>query len=197
MYPKSRVDALTDGIYAVAMTLLVLDIRLPENFQPRDDADMTHGLLELLPRLWPYVISFFVLGRRWLAGLGDKADSGPVSRSYAKWWLVYMLLVTCVPFATVVMGRYAGFAPAIWLYAGTTLLMALVSWRMTALMPDTHSQALQRERRLSFAGLASASVLAMLWSLWSPSHALLAYLLLAIIPLADNLGKKYAVRSAK
>jgi uncharacterized membrane protein len=34
--PKRRLDALTDGVFAVAMTLLVIDLRLPESFQPKD-----------------------------------------------------------------------------------------------------------------------------------------------------------------
>ena len=33
MIPKTRLDALTDGVFAVAMTLLVTDLRLPESFQ--------------------------------------------------------------------------------------------------------------------------------------------------------------------
>ena len=36
MYPKARLDTLSDGIFGVAMTLLVLDLRLPEDFQPKD-----------------------------------------------------------------------------------------------------------------------------------------------------------------
>ena len=34
MILKSRLDALTEGVFSVAMTLLVIDLRLPENFQP-------------------------------------------------------------------------------------------------------------------------------------------------------------------
>jgi uncharacterized membrane protein len=39
MIPKLRLDALTDGVFAVAMTLLVIDLRSPENFHPRDAAE--------------------------------------------------------------------------------------------------------------------------------------------------------------
>lgn len=190
MYPKARIDALTDGIYAVAMTLLVLDIRLPEDFHPKDDQELLRGLADLFPRVWPYVISFLVLGIRWLSSLGDKGDSGPVSRAYAKWWMLYLLLVTCIPFATVIMGRYPSHAPAMWLYAGTTTLMALVFLKMTSIMPGTHSDALLRERRASVAGLAAVSGLAIVWSFWSPSRAPLAFLLIPVLPLLANLYRK-------
>jgi uncharacterized membrane protein len=49
MLPKARLDALHDGIFSVAMTLLVLDVRLPEEFHPRDAAE----LLQAIAGLWP------------------------------------------------------------------------------------------------------------------------------------------------
>jgi TMEM175 potassium channel family protein len=190
MYPKARIDALTDGIYAVAMTLLVLDIRLPEDFRPQDDAELIKGLMDLAPRLFPYAISFMVLGGRWLANVGDRGESGPVPRRYTKWWLINLLLVTCFPFTTVVMGRYPHSAPAIWLYSGTMLLMAAISFRMMLLMPGTHSEPVMRERRIEFAGLVTASAMAIVWSIWSPQQALLWYLTILVFRRASNLVLK-------
>ena len=46
MYPKARLDALSDGIFAVAMTLLVLDVRLPEDFHPHNAAELLKGFRE-------------------------------------------------------------------------------------------------------------------------------------------------------
>lgn len=191
-YPKARIDALTDGIYAVAMTLLVLDIRLPEHFRPQDGQALLDGLKELWPRFMPYLISFVVLGRRWLTGIGDRGESGPVPEQYTRWWLLNLLLVTCVPFTTVVLGRYASFAAAVWLYAGTTLAMSLVSFRMLALMPDTHSAPALRERRFSTAGIATGSILSIAWSFWDPAQALYGYLLVLFVfrPVAKLLWRR-------
>jgi uncharacterized membrane protein len=44
MFSRARLDALSDGIFAVAMTLLVLDVRLPEDFRPHDAAELLAGL---------------------------------------------------------------------------------------------------------------------------------------------------------
>ena len=136
MYPKARLDALTDGVFAVAMTLLVLDIRLPEDFHPHDQREFIVGVLNLWPKFLPYVISFFVLGFRWLAGVHVTTKSDAVSSSYARWWLLYLLLITCVPFTSFVIGRYPYAPPAIWLYAGNAALIAAISARMLALLPD-------------------------------------------------------------
>lgn len=190
MYPKNRIDALTDGIYAVAMTLLVLDIRLPEDFHPHSDRELVDALLGLWPRLFPYVISFLILGRRWYGSLGDKGEASIVTYAFSRWWMFSMLLVTCFPFTTLVMGRYPGFAPAIWLYAGANLLMGLASYRLSMLMPEIHSHAIQRRRRIVIVALVAASLLAIAWSLWSPQYALLSYLLVFIIPRVFDIADK-------
>ena len=121
MFSKARLDTLSDGIFGVAMTLLILDVRLPDDFHPQDGAELLQGLLELWPKFLPYVLSFGVLGLRWLANIEVRTRAEYVNREYVNWWLLYHLLITCVPFTTIVVGRFAHLAPAIWLYAGHTL----------------------------------------------------------------------------
>lgn len=69
MFSKARLDTLSDGIFGVAMTLLVLDVRLPDNFHPRDGSELLDGLANLWPKFLPYLLSFSVLGLRWLANV--------------------------------------------------------------------------------------------------------------------------------
>ncbi len=95
MFPRARFDALSDGIFAVAMTLLVLDLRLPEDFHPHDERELLHALYELTPRFIPYALSFLVLGLRWLSGLQLRSHTETFGRGYFKWWPLYLLLVTC------------------------------------------------------------------------------------------------------
>jgi len=113
MYPKARLDALSDSIFGVAMTLLVLDVRLPDAFQPHDAPELLHGLRDLIPKFLPYMLSFVVLGLRWLSNIHLRSREESCSRKYAEWWLGYHLLITCVPFTTIVVGRFVEFAPAI------------------------------------------------------------------------------------
>jgi uncharacterized membrane protein len=58
MYPSARLDALTDGIFGVAMTLRILDVRLPEEFHPRVAGELLQALLALTSKFLPYVLSF-------------------------------------------------------------------------------------------------------------------------------------------
>jgi uncharacterized membrane protein len=174
MYPKARLDTLSDGIFGVAMTLLVLDIRLSDEFQPHDTRDLLHGLASLWPKFLPYLLSFAVLGLRWLSNVRLRSRDEFCSHKYAEWWLLYHLLITCVPFTTIVVGRFPGFAPSIWLYAGNTILISLVSFRLLALTPSFERADHLRDRQISLAVLIASSVLAIGWSFVNPRQAIWA-----------------------
>jgi uncharacterized membrane protein len=60
-----RVVALTDGVFAIVMTLLVLEIGVPEIAQTSLHAELPRRLLELWPKLLSYGISFVILGMFW------------------------------------------------------------------------------------------------------------------------------------
>ena len=117
MYPKARIEALTDGILAVAMTILILDVRLPDDFHPADGSALLRTIEDLWPKFVPYLISFFVLGNNWLTNILLKSGEEFVSRGYAARTLLYLFLATCLPFSTTVLGRFGHLAPAVWLYA--------------------------------------------------------------------------------
>ncbi|MBV8925513.1 MAG: DUF1211 domain-containing protein [Bradyrhizobium sp.] len=177
MFAKLRLDALHDGIFSVAMTLLVLDVRLPDDFRPADADDLLQGFAQLWPKFLPYLLSFGVLGLRWVASIEIRSRAEYFSREYVNWWLLYLLLITFVPFSTIVVGRYASLAPAIWLYAGHTLLIALISIRMVTLVPELEQGAHLRRRLMSAASLALSSVAAILVSFVNPHLALWAFAL--------------------
>ena len=160
MFSKARLDTLSDGIFGVAMTLLILDVRLPDEFHPKDGAELLQGLLDLWPKVLPYVISFGVLGLRWLSNIEVRTRAEYVNREYVNWWLLYLVLITCVPLSTIVVGRFAHLAPAIWLYAGHTLLIALVGVRLVAITPHLEQGDHLRHRQLSAMLLVASSLLA-------------------------------------
>ena len=60
---KNRVEALSDGVFAIVITLLILDIRVPDV----EYNQLLSSLIAVLPRIFAYVISFGVIGVYWLA----------------------------------------------------------------------------------------------------------------------------------
>lgn len=64
---KHRLEALTDGIFAVAMTLLVIELKIPEMAHPRTEAQFLGALGHLIPKFIAWLISFFVLAIFWVS----------------------------------------------------------------------------------------------------------------------------------
>lgn len=173
--PKARLDALTDGVFAVAMTLLVIDLRLPESFNPKDAAELLHRLTETWNQVLVYALSFYVLGLRWIGMVQLTPRGEEVSEQYIRWSLAHLLLITFVPFSTMVVGRYVWLAPAVWLYAANTIAFALVAIRMISLTEPEHARA-HDEDRFGLIVLIGASFLAVAISLFAPRYAMLGFL---------------------
>ena len=192
MFSKARLDTLSDGIFGVAMTLLILDVRLPDDFHPRDGGELLRGLADLWPKVFPYVLSFGVLGLRWLSNLEVRTRAEFVNREYVNWWLLYLLLITCVPFTTIVVGRFGHFAPAIWLYAGHTLLISLVGIRLVLITPHLEQGDHLRQRQMSAILLIVLSLLAIALSFVVPQLALWVALNFAA-PLLNKWGGRAAL----
>ena len=185
MYPKSRIDALTDGLFAVAMTILVLDVRLPDPFHA-DPAGLIGALRSLWPKFLPYALSFYVLGSTWLANIKLRSTAESVGKRYVSSWLLYLFIATCLPFSTSVVGQFVHLKPAVWLYSLNMAALAVVGYRLVVLLPrsseDEHT--LDRKLSLSFVMATSAACIAL--SAINPAKALLVYLL--------NLGEPLVAR---
>ncbi len=182
-YPRARLDALFDGIMAVAMTLLVLDIRLPENFHPTTSAALLDGFIELWPKFFPYLLSFYVLGSRWLLSVQTHSHTELHDSRYIRWWLFYLLLITCVPFTTIVLGKFTYLAPAVWLYLFNTTLVSIVGWRLLMLTPMLEDESRHKERTIGLLFLLGSVSACLIWSFINPSQSLWFFLLNAASPI--------------
>jgi uncharacterized membrane protein len=128
LYGTERLTAFSDGVFAIAITLLVLELRLPELATDAPLAVFAGALQGVLPRLISFLISFFVIGLFWqghhrMFHVIVRTDSALAFIN-----LVLMLFVALIPFPTAVLGRYAPSQPlAVMVYAGMMVLAGLVS----------------------------------------------------------------------
>lgn len=118
-----RVEAFSDGVMAVAITLLVLDLRVPE---PEPGRSLASGLLELWPNALAYVISFIAIGIMWLSHHTKFHRLARVDHSVLVLNLVLLLCIVVLPFTTSVLSSYLdvpgqGVLAAV-LYAGSFLV---------------------------------------------------------------------------
>ncbi len=175
-FPKSRIDALADGIFAFAMTLLILEVRLPADLPIRDSADLIVRLWALWPKYIAYVISFFVLAANWRSNI-ELLRVEQVSSNVLRWSVVYLFFITSVPFSSSVVGAYGELPPAVWLYAANLIIVAALSLclRMSEVAPE-HRLHLRIGNAKTMFFMASA-VLSVVLSLIVPGYAMYAYLL--------------------
>src|ERR1044072_2743883 len=182
MIPRVRLDALTDGVFAVAMTLLVIDLKLPETFKPGSAAALIHGLDELKTQFFVHVLSFLVLGIRWMSlarldGIGET-----VGKTFTLWALAHLFFITCLPFSTMVVGRYLEFPPAHWLYAANTPLGAVAAMGMMSVAQSQMGVKDTFEWRRGLIVVMGMSLLAVAISFVAPRFALLPYVLNVLLP---------------
>jgi len=181
MYPRHRLDGLGDAIYGVAMTLLVLDIRIPDGVTVTDNAGFFAMLHGLSPHLVPYVISFIVLSSGWLAAIRIVHRGTQASPAYVRWWRPHLLLVTLMPFSTMLLARFDRAPLVAAVYAVNVGLMSLCAW-FVAEASEAENMADLAERRLGLIVIIALSVGAVALSPWLGTWALLIYALKGWLP---------------
>ncbi len=174
-FPRSRIDALTDGIFAFAMTLLVLELRLPD-LPVKDGTVLIADLAGLWQKYLAYLISFFVLAAHWRSSI-ELRRVDEISPQALSWAMLYLFFVTSIPFSSNVVGLHGDLAPAVWLYAANLIIASalLMRLRVLEIVPEHRPHARPGHFRLVF--VIATATLSVLVSFVVPQHAMFAYLL--------------------
>lgn len=120
---KHRLEALSDGIFAVAMTLLVIDLRVPEHAVSQS-SDLASSLVMLTPRFVAWIISFFVLGIFWFTHHRLFHGVRLVSGGFVWLNIVYLGCVSLMPFSSALAGQYSRLLLAQVFYSGNMILLS-------------------------------------------------------------------------
>jgi uncharacterized membrane protein len=126
IFKPERLLAFTDGVFGVAITLLVIDLRLPPNSTSGGDAGLLQALLAMEPKVYVFAFTFIIVGLSWLAhhrrfSYIDKVDSALL------WLNLFFLMALClVPFASSVLSEYSS-RFAFVLYSAVMALVCLLS----------------------------------------------------------------------
>ena len=120
-----RLEAFSDGVFAIAITLLVLEIHVPEP----GSGSLAHELAAQWPSYAAYVISFLTIGIIWINHHAMVRRLRVVDHSILIWNLVLLMTVSALPFTTALMAAYlkesSGEALAAAVYSGSFLAMSL------------------------------------------------------------------------
>lgn len=127
-----RLAALSDGVFAVAMTLLVLDLHAPAAEAIHSEGDLQQALLKLAPRLLTYLMSFLTLGIFWHGQQTQLNYFAQGHRNLGWIHLLFLFFITLLPFTTALLAEFIAYRTALLLYWFNVLLLGLTllfSWR--------------------------------------------------------------------
>jgi uncharacterized membrane protein len=129
-FGTERLLAVSDGVFAVAITLLVLDVRSPSAGTDGADSALLAELIELWPKLAIFCFSFIIVGINWLGHHRKFNYIKRVDGSLLWLNLIYLMTLCLVPFATSVLsgsGSRLGFIVYVLMMALVTLISAALS----------------------------------------------------------------------
>lgn len=187
----ARVVAFTDGVFAIAITLLVLGLDVPS----RAD-DLTQALLDQRQSLFAYALSFAVLGKLWLSHHSFFGGLHSFDGTLMVLNLVYLAWIALVPFTSELLGNYTGETQSVIVYAASVVGVTATfgaqiayAYRRGLLSPEyrhlartTHAPGLFAVAMVFTASIAVAFV--------SPTAAILMWLATAVV--GNRLGELIA-----
>lgn len=182
----SRIETLVDGIFAIAMTLLVLNLDVPQLIEPVQDATLQGILVGLGPKLFTYALSFVLLAIFWRVNHGQYYYIKRLNTSLLWITVIWLLFVALVPFSTSLTGEY-GYLTSAEVFFGLNLLLiglfSALTWYYATeknLVGDELSwKEIKRIRKLNLV-LPIVSLIAILIALIAPSWSGMAYILIPI-----------------
>jgi uncharacterized membrane protein len=112
----SRIAALSDGIFAIAATILVLDFHTPEPTDIHSEAELLRALTASAPRLLPWFLSSLTLGIFWLGQQTQLSQLDRSNRDLAWLHFLFLAVVTVLPFSTRLLADFLTYRAAFLLY---------------------------------------------------------------------------------
>lgn len=190
--PKGRLEAFSDGVFAIAVTLLVLELSVPP-----PGKDLQHALLQEWPAYLAYLVSFAFIGGTWIAHSTLTRFVRAVDAAWMRLNLLLLLLVSFLPFTTSLLATHLNqtdartvstiFGLNLTLAIGMVSVLVTYSARTPELaahdVADTELAAFARERRRAVVLQAAATLLALL----VPVVAVVLFLVISVLLLVDPL----------
>lgn len=121
-----RINALSDGVFAIVITLLVLELKVPEIPSQLVSEELPVALREVLPKAASHFVSFFVLGIYWVGHHNMFLHIKRHDRVLL--WLntIFLMIVASMPFPTGLVVQYGGERWSVIIYAATLVLAGVI-----------------------------------------------------------------------
>lgn len=123
-----RLAALGDGVFAIAMTLLVLDLHVPASAAIHGERELWRALVALAPRLETYCLSFLTLGIFWVGHQTQLSHFARSDRHLAWIHIGFLSAVSLIPFSTALLSEFITYRLAVAVYWLNLLLLGIAAY---------------------------------------------------------------------
>jgi uncharacterized membrane protein len=183
-----RIVNFSDAVFAIVITLLVLDIRVPNIPEGLVSQELPGRILALGPKFLSYVISFLVIAIYWQV---HHRVFRPIRRyDRTLLWLnfLFLMAISFLPFPTSLLGEYSEEQLSVVIYASNaaiaSLLLVSISWYAAAehrlVSPDLVDDEAERQQRVQGLAVPVGFLLSIGISFFSPRAAMYSWLLLSV-----------------
>ncbi len=178
----SRIETLADGIFAIAMTLLVLTLEVPNFPDPVTNATMINFLISTIPQFFVYGMSFVLLAVFWRINHREFNRIDKSDGILLRITIIWLMFVVLVPFSTSLIGDYGNLqVPELFFHFNMFIIgiLAFITWYYAVNWGLTSFKWTKKAYKRSFYGyliFPVLAVLAMLLTFITPSYSSLAYL---------------------
>lgn len=182
-----RITNMADGVFAIVLTLIVFDLRIPVDIE-----DLVDAIFNLRSSILSYILSFILLGYYWVAHHNQVDYVKRVDQTFMWLNVLYMMFVSLVPFTANTLGRYSGQSVAVLLFSITLTALSLLHYLMWSyatkrttngkrrLIDDDLSDAVIRRGYTQSLVPVLFYVLAVMASFISPASSIFVYTLMPL-----------------
>jgi uncharacterized membrane protein len=148
-----RLAALSDGLFAIAMTLLIIDLHAPAAQAIHGEADLWRALLRLAPQLLMYFVGFLTLGIFWVGQQTQLNQFASTDRDLTWIHIGFLAAVALMPFSTALVAAFITYRTALFVYWINLLLLGVAlyaSWAYASrarLLKDAVAEDMSRATR--------------------------------------------------
>ncbi|MCO1334320.1 DUF1211 domain-containing protein [Microbulbifer sp. OS29] len=180
-----RINALSDGVFAIAMTLLVFNIQIPDWADIKFGENFYSNFRQQVPHIFSWLLSFAILCRLWLTHNYLMSDHESKSIGFTGFNFMLLGAVAFIPFPAGLIGEYPEQAWSVILLSSSYAVAALAIAGMWCIAPNRSSMAAHRVLVVSIVMLVT-SALACVLTLFNPYWGLVVWMIyvVGIAPLA-------------
>jgi uncharacterized membrane protein len=191
---QSRLDQLSDGIFAIVMTILVFEIRVPQYSVFATEQTLINYLIDILPLLLSYLLSFSLLFTYWRSHhIIASVLAKNIDIRFSNLNGFFLFLVALVPFSSHFLGSYLNYKTSIIFFAINIILIGISLFRMRKYViqsktieniPFTKTENEHANMHILFP--VYSAFIAIFVSFYSPSFAIFLFTIAILFNLSKN-----------